>query len=172
MYIVNESAIASAWQYNLNVFLRNIGREKTTNVMMLPTSPIIMTTIVMTLIKKSVLDLSLTKLVSIDPKTFKGLANIEILNLHNNKLTTIVQRVLKGLSRLIRLLLHKNQQTNPPSWQSDNLISGLSNLEDLLLESNKLMSLDMKIFSGLTNLERIEWSSNKLGNRTWFCLIH
>ena len=85
-------------------------------------------------------------------------APLTILNLQFNRLTVINENMLDGLTQLNDLSLKDNQL----STLSTGVFNGLTQLNDLYLGGNQLSILSTDVFNGLTQLNDLELWGNQL----------
>ena len=77
---------------------------------------------------------------------------------YNRQITSISTGTFTGLSQLQELNLQSNQLTSLDA----SIFNGLSQLQRLYLHYNNLISLDRNIFIGLLNLETVYLGSNPI----------
>ncbi|KAG8450873.1 hypothetical protein GDO86_003224 [Hymenochirus boettgeri] len=107
------------------------------------------------------LDLSYNQLNRLDEFVFVGLNSLERMNLGDNKINHIAEDVFKGLPNLLVLDLRNNEI----SWaieDSNEVFAGLSKLQTLVLQGNKIKSINTKAFSGLDSLRHLDLGNNAI----------
>ena len=90
--------------------------------------------------------------------TSTQLAGIRTLDASNESISSLQAGDFSGLTSLEDLLLDSNSLTNLP----ENLFDGLISLENLRLDDNSLTSLPEDLFDGLTSLEDLWLDDNSL----------
>ena len=101
------------------------------------------------------------QLATLSVGVFEGLGNLERLYLHNNQIATLPAGVFKELTNLRELWLSDNQLASL-SALSAGVFEGLSNLETLYLHSSQITNLPVAVFKELTNLRELWLSANQL----------
>jgi Leucine-rich repeat (LRR) protein len=128
------------------------------------------------------LDLSTKGIVSLEPRNFFALTELEILWLHGNNIDYLHQDTFWGLEKLKKLYLYYNKIKTIPKGLfsplksllrielSMNQISSLEEetfvnntlLEKIVIDFNQLYELPEKIFQNLPNINTLVLSSNNL----------
>jgi Leucine-rich repeat (LRR) protein len=104
------------------------------------------------------LDLSYSKLASIETESFQSLVNLKVLDLSENYLTCINEMLFCSLTKLIELNLHGNQLVKIDDHSFDLLLQ----LEKLWLGRNELKEINSIIFEKLINLKELNIYWNKI----------
>ncbi|XP_041464713.1 toll-like receptor 3 [Lytechinus variegatus] len=126
------------------------------------------------------LDLSNSKIETLEPGSFRGLTSLKSLYLNDNCIKRISADTFSGLGNLVSLFLRKSKivALEPGSFQglaslrsiylsdnritsiSTNTLSGLDNLISLYIKNNLLRFLDKRIFAATPNLHILSLSNN------------
>jgi Leucine-rich repeat (LRR) protein len=104
------------------------------------------------------LDLSYSKLATIEAESFRSLINLKVLDLSENYLTYINEMLFCSLTKLIELNLHGNQIVKIDDHSFDLLLQ----LEKLWLGRNELKEINGIIFEKLINLKELNIYWNKI----------
>ena len=95
---------------------------------------------------------------ALQPGVFYGLQSLEFLTLYKNKLSEVRLGTFSGLDSLLELELKYNLLS---SLQSG-IFQELRSLENLALDYNRLVELQSGIFRGLINIEEIDADKNPI----------
>ena len=130
------------------------------------------------------LSLSNNQITSVDSHTFKSLVNLRALDLSRNHINSLDGSVLSPLKHLQTLNLDSNRlnMVDVDAFHSlanlqiltlsfnklhsiDNLFQGLSNLQEIYMQSNVIAKVDPKTaFIGLNNVYKLDLSNNQLSS--------
>ncbi len=102
------------------------------------------------------LDLHNNGIGALDAGTFDGLTELRAVSLFGNEIRTLPTDVFDGLSRLRRLDLRDNRMEALPA------LDGLSALEMLLANANRISELESGVFDDLVNLKYLFLHYNRL----------
>jgi Leucine-rich repeat (LRR) protein len=104
------------------------------------------------------LNLNETNLAELKANKFKSLHNLKQLDLSASKIATIELKSFTGLAKLEELNMRENQI----SKLEEKLFYDLVNLKSLDVSENKLAKIKLKTFDNLLNLEKLNVSANLL----------
>uniref|UniRef100_A0A2C9K2Q2 LRRCT domain-containing protein n=1 Tax=Biomphalaria glabrata TaxID=6526 RepID=A0A2C9K2Q2_BIOGL len=128
-----------------------------------------------------VLFLSMNKLVSVDPLSFKGMNGLEYLDLSSNQLSRLDDNTLQHMLSLRYLDLSNNELSdvywpyvlrnlenlvfldlsfNKVQILQENILERVNKLEKIYLQNNNIRMVSPLIFRDMTNLQELDLSSN------------
>lgn len=110
------------------------------------------------------LDMSENNMWTVPPGVFCTVYNLEYLNLTKNRLHEVENLHMSANRKCLQNLLVLDLSMNNIERIGSNWFSGLKNLEELLIQNNRLNSIADAAFEGLSSLRVIRLNGNNLYN--------